>query len=139
VSGEGFKKKEVEGWSMAAIQLTALTLAEAAHVVSSVWCILVEDDLASPRLAVKEIGDGAVELLFVFGAQEDVDLVMRKLADLPAGAGLNLVESGDAAVESAALAIPGNPLDEPLVHAGHAGSASYRVQQVGDPLTFENQ
>jgi hypothetical protein len=99
----------------------------------------VEDDLASPRLAVKEIGDGAVELLFVFGAQEDVDLVMRKLADLPAGAGLNLVESGDAAVESAALAIPGNPLDEPLVHAGHAGSASYRVQQVGDPLTVENQ
>jgi hypothetical protein len=98
---------------MAAIQLTGLTLAEAAHVVSSIWCILVEGDLASPRLAVREIGDGAVELLFDFGAQEDVDLVMRKLADLPAGVGFNLVESGDAAVESAALAIRGSLLETP--------------------------
>ena len=123
---------------MAAIQLTGLTVAEAEHVVSSVWCILEEDDLASPHLAVKEIG-GAMDLLFVFDAQEDVDLVMRKLADPPPGVVFDLVESGDAAVESAALALPGNLLDEPLVHAGNAASASYRVQQVGDPLTFKNR
>src|SRR5690242_9388834 len=55
------------------LQLSCLLPSEAEHIVASVWRALVTYDIATPRLSVRSVPGGLLELSLEFGTAQEAD------------------------------------------------------------------
>ena len=61
------------------LQLSCLLPSEAEHIVASVWRALVTYDIATPRLSVRSVPGGLLELSLEFGTAQEADRVRAAL------------------------------------------------------------